>query len=89
MRSRCLDIGQALFAVSACVRVCVFLMYRDEVQENKDAKRKEARIYYMVKKVTTSCGSNTENPERARCPGSKLKHRVRSILLACGHSYIL
>ena len=160
MWSRCLDIDHALFCF--CVCACVFfLMDRDEVQVNKNAKRKEASIqpswghpwcknlwsfffvfgllflgiillcsvvltshwllcincftslvrftgFYteyephldrtssvnrafiiLAKKITFSCGTNVENLQRARWSGSKPNNRVRSILPACGLSYIL
>ena len=44
VRSRCLDIGHALFCVFACVYVRTFLMNWDELKDNKNAKRTEASI---------------------------------------------
>ena len=44
VKSRCLDIGHALFCVFACLCVCTFLMNREELEDNKNAKRTEASI---------------------------------------------
>ena len=48
----------------------------------------------MAKKRTCSCGTNAENPKRARwtrlaCLGSQLERRIRFILPARGFSHIL
>ena len=47
VRSRCLDIGHALFCVFACVYACTFLINRDELEDSKYAKRTEASIQHI------------------------------------------